>query len=324
MAYPYSLWEDETNPISLLVDPAMAEINKRNRMREMMSLYNQPGGVSTDDFGNVLTDTDMFGMNAYQRNAYTQAQKNKVLENQLGGITQNQIPADVNITPDEIDKLKKINAANRIEGTGMKELSPVEKSIMLAKEGRKFDDKYNIFQDRFSKTAPTTSPTNAGYSEATSYGDADEYVQNARPLTQAPAEAKGLFGSGIKFRPENMGYAAEKLIEYGTPLKYRKEGKSDRELAMLDAKTAAAAGKTRMTNFYKNVNASEISPTVLTKLFTPESGGFFGMSETEADATAAARVSAYISKRGEMIAQGLNPTHKQVMDALKPKKEEEK
>jgi len=130
------------------------------------------------------------------------------------------------------------------------------------------------------------------------------------------------FRMPIGIRPENAERAAERLMYYDTPLKYRTQMKSPRELDLEQAKTAASAGKARSTNFYKNVTASEIPSSVLVNMFTPESGGFFGMSKTEAESLGNSRAAAYISKRGEMIAQGLNPTHQQVLDALKPKEEE--
>jgi len=144
------------------------------------------------------------------------------------------------------------------------------------------------------------------------------------PYTEesVPLEAAGT--NRFKMNFSALGPLAAELQRAGTPLRYRKDMPTGQDVrlknlkAQTDAMTAQAAlGKSGMTNFYKNVNASEIPPSVLTKMFMPEFGGWFGISKEQAEALANQRAATFISKRGEMVSAGKNPTMKEVLDALK-------
>ena len=289
--FPYfNIWDEEQrkypqSPANLsLINP---EFQRQQRINQMSDAYNQ---VTTDDFGNVLTDTDMFGRTAYERNAYTQAQKNKVLENQLGGISQSQIPADVNITPGELDQLKLVNAANRIEGTGMKDLSTAEKQAMLNKEKRDFANKYdtvgdvsNIFTGAVEDTAKQI-PSADNKEKTTPVPEEAVKVQKELPSLWEQMQTKDWWFNPIEGGAggwdNRLFRLGEMMTWMGTPLDKRGKNpasrwttaatESDKIKAAIEKERIKAAGKG--TDIFSKVGNKQLESSIKQDVFEKMGG----------------------------------------------------
>jgi len=204
-----------------------------------------------------------------------------------------------------------------------------------------------------AETAPTEAYTKAKsgtpwaqLAAGAKVTDADQMALDSASQTPEPAN-KEKVESGLSSLWSNMqkpGYWSEQveggagdwdnrlfrlgeMMSYmGTPLSKRGDNPAKRwtsassAAAKLKADADKASGST--ADFWKNVSASDMNETTLLKIFTPESGGFFGDSKIEATQKGAARVAAYVSKRAELIQGGSVPTHQDVMDALSGKKKD--
>jgi len=203
------------------------------------------------------------------------------------------------------------------DGTRVENIIPIaDKQVVSKPQPRTYVQIPQVTNDNLLRTRTGNVDSNTG-------------MVRQGPLTQQGLfDAGGTVGTGtsdrFKMNFSALGPLAAELQRAGTPLRYRKDMPTGQDIRLknlksqTDAMTAQAAlGKSGMTNFYKNVNASEIPSSVLTKMFMPEFGGLFGSSKEEAEALANQRAAAFISKRGEMVSAGKNPTMKEVLDALK-------
>lgn len=286
----FNIWDEEQrkypqSPANLsLINP---DFQRQQRINQMSDAYNQ---VTTDDFGNVLTDTDQFGRTAYERNAYTQAQKNKVLENQLGGISQSQIPADVNITPEELDRLKIVNAASNIEGTGMKQLSAAEKQAMLNKEKRDFANKYdtvgdvsNIFTGAVEDTAKQI-PSADNKETTTPVPEEAVKVQKELPSLWEQMQTKDWWFNPIEGGAggwdNRLFRLGEMMTWMGTPLDKRGKNpasrwttaatESDKIKAAIEKERIKAAGKG--TDIFSKVGNKQLESSIKQDVFEKMGG----------------------------------------------------
>lgn len=267
--FPYfNIWDEEQrnypqSPANLsLINP---DFQRQQRINQMSDAYNQ---VTTDDFGNVLTDTDMFGRTAYERNAYTQAQKNKVIENQLDDLS----------------------FPGYIQGTGMKELSPVEKQAMLTKEKRDFANKYNtlgdiknIFTGAVEDTAKQI-PSADNKEKTTPVPEEAVKVQKELPSLWEQMQTKDWWFNPIEGGAggwDNRLFRLGEMMSYmGTPLDKRGKNpasrwttaatESDKIKAAIEKERIKAAGKG--TDIFSKVGNKQLESSIKQDVFEKMGG----------------------------------------------------
>ena len=160
------------------------------------------------------------------------------------------------------------------------------------------------------------------------------------PTPPPPPEKKNLWDrmqtSGYWFDPvkngsgnwDNRLFRLGEMMSYmGTPLSKRGDSPAKRwttasaEQNKAEAAAKKAADKELLKRQRDSQDAAKLNESTLLRMFTPESGNFFGKSKQEAAAAGAAQVAAYESARAVLIEanQGRTVTHGDVMKFLADK-----